>query len=208
MADAQSCVPSDEPPDALAPCSLTPVLSNSQIRRIAVNREIARAKLAASRSRASSSSSCNETVSGPSPSSPSSSLPSQDNDPPPDFLQSNAPSAPEPRRRCCKCCQTGRCVRCSCVTAGRRCVGCYPSRSGSCSNLNHPTNNPDLANSSSGSRRPSIQQPPACTSSSCQDEPPDISSLSPAPVVQSANQPPTRIAPQLPLSLIRSPLPS
>ena len=39
------------------------------------------------------------------------------------------------RPRCCMCCSTGKCVRCSCVSAGRVCVDCVPSRHGKCQNL-------------------------------------------------------------------------
>ena len=42
--------------------------------------------------------------------------------------------------RCCKCCATGKCVRCSCVTAGRSCVDCFPSQQGNCANLSINTN--------------------------------------------------------------------
>ena len=36
---------------------------------------------------------------------------------------------------CCLCCDNGKCVRCSCVQAGRCCFNCLPSRGGQCSNL-------------------------------------------------------------------------
>ena len=42
--------------------------------------------------------------------------------------------------RCCKCCATGKSVRCSCVTAGRFCVDCFPSQQGNCANLSINTN--------------------------------------------------------------------
>ena len=37
--------------------------------------------------------------------------------------------------RCCICCSIGKCVRCSCVSAGRECVNCVPSRLGRSQNL-------------------------------------------------------------------------
>ena len=36
--------------------------------------------------------------------------------------------------RCCACCMTGSCVRCSCVGRGVPCISCVPSRSGNCRN--------------------------------------------------------------------------
>ena len=36
--------------------------------------------------------------------------------------------------RCCMCCGTGRCVRCSCVIAGKKCSSCIPSRQNLCDN--------------------------------------------------------------------------
>lgn len=39
------------------------------------------------------------------------------------------------RHRCCQCCSTGKCKRCSCVTAGRHCIDCYPSKHRSCLNV-------------------------------------------------------------------------
>ncbi len=36
--------------------------------------------------------------------------------------------------RCCACCVTGSCVRCSCVLRGVPCTSCVPSRSGKCMN--------------------------------------------------------------------------
>ena len=36
--------------------------------------------------------------------------------------------------RCCMCCSSGRCVRCSCALSGRPCTTCIPSRSDRCVN--------------------------------------------------------------------------
>ena len=36
---------------------------------------------------------------------------------------------------CCLCCDNGKCVRYSCVQAGRTCFNCLPSRGGHCSNV-------------------------------------------------------------------------
>ena len=36
--------------------------------------------------------------------------------------------------RCCVCCVTGSCVRCSCVLRSVPCTSCVPSRSGKCMN--------------------------------------------------------------------------
>ena len=36
---------------------------------------------------------------------------------------------------CCRCSGRGRCIACSCVKCGSRCVDCLPARNGHCSNL-------------------------------------------------------------------------
>ena len=36
---------------------------------------------------------------------------------------------------CCRCCNTGVCVRCSCVKAGAPCLNCVPGRLGRCRNV-------------------------------------------------------------------------
>lgn len=38
---------------------------------------------------------------------------------------------------CCRCCNTGVCVRCSCVKAGTTCFNCVPGKSGRCRNITH-----------------------------------------------------------------------
>ena len=169
-----------EPPDSDSPASSShpPVSSEAsglsssqQSRRIAVNREIARAKLSASagRSARSLSSSCNssDVCSSSSPHH----LPRHAADHPPDTTQPTLPSAPDSCRRCCKCCQTGRCVRCSCVTAGRPCVDCYPSRSGSCSNHAATATSQRPTRSSVAGLSQSF---PAACSPSCNASPTDI----------------------------------
>ena len=37
---------------------------------------------------------------------------------------------------CCSCMNNGTCIRCSCVTAKKRCIDCRPSRNGRCQNQN------------------------------------------------------------------------
>ena len=37
--------------------------------------------------------------------------------------------------RCCLCCYTGKCVRCSCIMKNERCRNCLPSRVGRCKNV-------------------------------------------------------------------------
>ena len=36
--------------------------------------------------------------------------------------------------RCCLCCDNGKCMRCTCVKAGRKCLNCLPSKRNHCSN--------------------------------------------------------------------------
>ena len=148
-----------------------------------MNREIARAKLAASRSRANSSSSCNSLPVDCSLSQ-SSRLPRHAADHPPAITHDTSPSyIPDSRRRCCKCCQAGRCVRCSCVTSGRPCVDCYPSRSGACSNLSQHSTTAMSQRSTRPLMVDPLQLAPAASSSSCNAIPndtPEASLLSPA----------------------------
>ena len=46
------------------------------------------------------------------------------------------------RSRCCHCAGNGSCLRCSCVTSGKHCVACYPSKKGRCLNLNPTSSAP------------------------------------------------------------------
>ena len=58
---------------------------------------------------------------------------------------------------CCSCKSTGKCVRCACSSAGRRCTDCYPARISCCLNptkgriLSQPARKPPRA-ASLGSR--------------------------------------------------------
>ncbi len=61
------------------------------------------------------------------------------------------------RFRCCKCCSTGKCKRCSCARSGARCVDCYPSKYGICSNIQSQPN-ADLLNQEPG-HIPEVPQP-------------------------------------------------
>ena len=36
--------------------------------------------------------------------------------------------------RCCLCCDNGKCMRCTCVKAGRKCLNCLPSKRNRCFN--------------------------------------------------------------------------
>ncbi len=49
--------------------------------------------------------------------------------------------------KCCQCVSTGRCLRCSCVRAGKLCVGCYPSLKGLCENI--PSSRPSSSDGGS-----------------------------------------------------------
>eukprot|EP00117_Sycon_ciliatum_P015224 scpid96475/ scgid3816/ len=42
-------------------------------------------------------------------------------------------------RYCCGCGKKGRCVNCSCVSAGKKCVNCSASRHGACQNQDLPS---------------------------------------------------------------------
>ena len=51
------------------------------------------------------------------------------------------------RSRCCGCCNTGKCTRCSCVKQNRECDNCVPLRLGQCMNMK-VNDSPQLSGSS------------------------------------------------------------
>ena len=45
---------------------------------------------------------------------------------------------------CCRCSESGTCIRCVCAKAGRSCDGCCPGKLGRCANSCARTTTPDM----------------------------------------------------------------
>ena len=55
------------------------------------------------------------------------------------------PPGPQLRNpSCCACNRKGLCLRCVCVKNGKRCVSCFPSRLGTCSNRESSSSQPKV----------------------------------------------------------------
>ncbi len=95
-------------------------------------------------------------------------------------------SSNQNRFRCCLCCSTGKCVRCSCVNGKTPCTNCIPGQSGRCSNRPTTDQSSDLL--------------PATPAPNSQPSPPTLlvpSPSSPSIISTSLQQPPF-ISPDIP----------